>query len=54
MPALVRRRGFASAVKNARAITAVPGDLGPMTIMTLMHSTLPAAYRRKGLQDLAL
>ncbi|MBW6419170.1 bifunctional methylenetetrahydrofolate dehydrogenase/methenyltetrahydrofolate cyclohydrolase FolD [Celeribacter sp. PS-C1] len=39
---------FASASERARAITPVPGGVGPMTIMTLMHNTLIAAYRRKG------
>lgn len=38
---------FAAASEKARAITPVPGGVGPMTIMTLMHNTLIAAYRRK-------
>ena len=41
---------FASAAKVASAITPVPGGVGPMTIMTLMHNTLLAAYWRKGLE----
>ena len=45
---------FASAVKTAGAITPVPGGVGPMTIMTLMHNTLLAAHRRNGLPDPAL
>nr|WP_162623930.1 bifunctional methylenetetrahydrofolate dehydrogenase/methenyltetrahydrofolate cyclohydrolase FolD [Paracoccus saliphilus] len=40
---------FATAARRARAITPVPGGVGPMTIMTLMHNTLIAAYRRVGL-----
>lgn len=40
---------FAGASQRARAITPVPGGVGPMTIMTLMHNTLIAAYRRMGL-----
>jgi methylenetetrahydrofolate dehydrogenase (NADP+)/methenyltetrahydrofolate cyclohydrolase len=39
---------FASAAQRARAITPVPGGVGPMTIMSLMHNTLLAAYRRSG------
>jgi methylenetetrahydrofolate dehydrogenase (NADP+)/methenyltetrahydrofolate cyclohydrolase len=45
---------FASAAKTAGAITPVPGGVGPMTIMTLMHNTLLAAYRRNSLADPAL
>lgn len=45
---------FASAMKAAGAITPVPGGVGPMTIMTLMHNTLLAAHRRNGLTDPAL
>lgn len=40
---------FAGASQRARAITPVPGGVGPMTIMTLMHNTLIAAHRRAGL-----
>ncbi|MGZ3217231.1 bifunctional methylenetetrahydrofolate dehydrogenase/methenyltetrahydrofolate cyclohydrolase FolD [Paracoccus sp. T5] len=40
---------FETAARRARAITPVPGGVGPMTIMTLMHNTLIAAYRRVGL-----
>ncbi len=39
---------FAAAAQRARAITPVPGGVGPMTIMSLMHNTLLAAYRRSG------
>ncbi len=45
---------FASAVQTAGAITPVPGGVGPMTIMTLMHNTLLAAHRRNRLADPAL
>ena len=45
---------FAAAVKTARAITPVPGGVGPMTIMTLMHNTVMAAYSREGLPRLRL
>lgn len=40
---------FASASGRAGAITPVPGGVGPMTIMSLMHNTLIAAHLRKGL-----
>ncbi|MBN9887257.1 bifunctional methylenetetrahydrofolate dehydrogenase/methenyltetrahydrofolate cyclohydrolase FolD [Salipiger abyssi] len=40
---------FAGAARKARAITPVPGGVGPMTIMSLMHNTMLAAYRRAGL-----
>lgn len=40
---------FESAKLRASAITPVPGGVGPMTIMTLMHNTLVAANRRAGL-----
>ena len=40
---------FAGAAQKARAITPVPGGVGPMTIMSLMHNTMQAAYRRAGL-----
>ena len=39
---------FASASGRAGAITPVPGGVGPMTIMSLMHNTLVAAQLRKG------
>lgn len=39
---------FATAAIAARAITPVPGGVGPMTIMCLMHNTVLAAYRRTG------
>ena len=40
---------FASASLVAGAITPVPGGVGPMTIMTLMHNTLLAAHLREDL-----
>ncbi|RDD70249.1 bifunctional methylenetetrahydrofolate dehydrogenase/methenyltetrahydrofolate cyclohydrolase FolD [Paracoccus versutus] len=42
---------FASASGVAGAITPVPGGVGPMTIMCLMHNTLLAACRRKALAE---
>jgi methylenetetrahydrofolate dehydrogenase (NADP+)/methenyltetrahydrofolate cyclohydrolase len=40
---------FGVAARNAGAITPVPGGVGPMTIMSLIHNTLVAAYTRRGL-----
>lgn len=40
---------FAAASHNAGAITPVPGGVGPMTIMSLIHNTLAAAYMRRRL-----
>jgi methylenetetrahydrofolate dehydrogenase (NADP+)/methenyltetrahydrofolate cyclohydrolase len=40
---------FDSASRRAAAITPVPGGVGPMTIMCLIHNTLVAAYMRRGL-----
>jgi len=37
---------FASAAKNAAAITPVPGGVGPMTITMLLYNTLESAKRR--------
>lgn len=45
---------FAAALERAGAITPVPGGVGPMTIMTLMHNTILAAYNREGLPRLRL
>lgn len=42
---------FAGAVERAGAITPVPGGVGPMTIMTLMHNAVIAAHRRVGLPE---
>ena len=41
---------FAEASEVARAITPVPGGVGPMTIAVLLRNTLVAAYRREGLE----
>ena len=40
---------FAGARERASAITPVPGGVGPMTIAYLLHNTLIAAKRRRGL-----
>ena len=40
---------FEAAAKTAGAITPVPGGVGPMTIMTLMHNALMAAHQRNGM-----
>jgi methylenetetrahydrofolate dehydrogenase (NADP+)/methenyltetrahydrofolate cyclohydrolase len=45
---------FAVAVTRAGAITPVPGGVGPMTIMSLMHNTMLAAFRRTGMPTPAL
>ena len=42
---------FDEAKEVARAITPVPGGVGPMTIACLLVNTLTAACRRKGLAD---
>ena len=47
--ALVGDVEYAAASRRAGAITPVPGGVGPMTIMSLMHNTLVAAYRRRDL-----
>jgi methylenetetrahydrofolate dehydrogenase (NADP+) / methenyltetrahydrofolate cyclohydrolase len=39
---------FAPAKERARAITPVPGGVGPMTIACLLENTLIAAERRRG------
>jgi methylenetetrahydrofolate dehydrogenase (NADP+)/methenyltetrahydrofolate cyclohydrolase len=38
---------FAAAAKRARAITPVPGGVGPMTIACLLENTVEAAGRRR-------
>lgn len=43
---LVGDVAFASAAKNAAAITPVPGGVGPMTITMLLYNTLESAKRR--------
>jgi methylenetetrahydrofolate dehydrogenase (NADP+)/methenyltetrahydrofolate cyclohydrolase len=39
---------FAAAAQRARAITPVPGGVGPMTIACLLENTVEAATRRRG------
>jgi methylenetetrahydrofolate dehydrogenase (NADP+)/methenyltetrahydrofolate cyclohydrolase len=39
---------FAPAAERARAITPVPGGVGPMTIACLLENTVEAAKRRRG------
>ncbi|TCO78161.1 methenyltetrahydrofolate cyclohydrolase /5,10-methylenetetrahydrofolate dehydrogenase (NADP+) [Plasticicumulans lactativorans] len=41
---------FAEAVTVAAHITPVPGGVGPMTIACLLHNTLTAACRRRGVE----
>jgi methylenetetrahydrofolate dehydrogenase (NADP+)/methenyltetrahydrofolate cyclohydrolase len=38
---------FAAAAQRARAITPVPGGVGPMTIASLLENTVEAATRRR-------
>lgn len=40
---------FAAAAERARAITPVPGGVGPMTIACLLENTVTAAQRRRGI-----
>lgn len=40
---------FATASQRARAITPVPGGVGPMTVAMLMHNTARAARQQAGL-----
>jgi len=46
---LVGDVAFAEAVAVAGAITPVPGGVGPMTIACLLHNTLAACKRRRGI-----
>jgi methylenetetrahydrofolate dehydrogenase (NADP+)/methenyltetrahydrofolate cyclohydrolase len=46
--ALVGDVEFAAAAARARAITPVPGGVGPMTIACLLENTVMAARRRRG------
>jgi methylenetetrahydrofolate dehydrogenase (NADP+)/methenyltetrahydrofolate cyclohydrolase len=48
---LVGDVAYDEASEVARAITPVPGGVGPMTIAMLMRNTLVAAHRRSGLKD---
>jgi methylenetetrahydrofolate dehydrogenase (NADP+)/methenyltetrahydrofolate cyclohydrolase len=45
---------FAAAAQRARAITPVPGGVGPMTIACLLKNTALAAACRRGLADPAI
>ena len=45
---LVGDVAFAGALRVAGAITPVPGGVGPMTIACLLHNTITAACRRRG------
>ena len=45
---LVGDVAFAEAAERARAITPVPGGVGPMTIACLIENTVSAARRRRG------
>jgi methylenetetrahydrofolate dehydrogenase (NADP+)/methenyltetrahydrofolate cyclohydrolase len=51
---LVGDVAFAEAQGIAGAITPVPGGVGPMTIACLLHNTLLAACRRRGLAPPAI
>ena len=44
---LVGDVAFRAAVQRARAITPVPGGVGPMTIACLLENTIEAARRRR-------
>ncbi len=46
---LVGDVAFTEAREAAAAITPVPGGVGPMTVACLLHNTLVAACRRRGL-----
>ncbi|HEV2606077.1 MAG TPA: bifunctional methylenetetrahydrofolate dehydrogenase/methenyltetrahydrofolate cyclohydrolase FolD [Microvirga sp.] len=46
---LVGDVAFTEARETAAAITPVPGGVGPMTVACLLHNTLVAACRRRGL-----
>ncbi|MFL6721865.1 MAG: bifunctional methylenetetrahydrofolate dehydrogenase/methenyltetrahydrofolate cyclohydrolase FolD, partial [Sphingomonas sp.] len=48
---LVGDVAYDEAAAVAKAITPVPGGVGPMTIAMLMRNTLVAAHRRAGLSD---
>ncbi len=48
---LVGDVAYAETLDHVRAITPVPGGVGPMTIACLLRNTLVAAHRRAGLPD---
>jgi methylenetetrahydrofolate dehydrogenase (NADP+)/methenyltetrahydrofolate cyclohydrolase len=41
---------FETVKEKAKAITPVPGGVGPMTIAMLMHNTVQAAKRQSGVK----
>ena len=45
---LFRSVATAEAISHVRAITPVPGGVGPMTIAVLLRNTLAAAWLRAG------
>jgi methylenetetrahydrofolate dehydrogenase (NADP+)/methenyltetrahydrofolate cyclohydrolase len=45
---LVGDVAYAAAAERARAITPVPGGVGPMTVACLLENTVVAAQRRRG------
>ena len=47
---LVGDVAFAEVATHARAVTPVPGGVGPMTIAVLLRNTLAAAHAREGLE----
>ncbi|MGZ0189307.1 MAG: bifunctional methylenetetrahydrofolate dehydrogenase/methenyltetrahydrofolate cyclohydrolase FolD [Alphaproteobacteria bacterium] len=51
---LVGDVAYAEAAERARAITPVPGGVGPMTIACLIENSLVAACRRRGIKPPAL
>jgi methylenetetrahydrofolate dehydrogenase (NADP+)/methenyltetrahydrofolate cyclohydrolase len=51
---LVGDVAFAAVAAKARAITPVPGGVGPMTIACLLRNTLTAACARRGLDQPAV
>jgi methylenetetrahydrofolate dehydrogenase (NADP+)/methenyltetrahydrofolate cyclohydrolase len=51
---LVGDVAYAEAAERARAITPVPGGVGPMTIACLIENSLVAACRRRGIEPPAL
>lgn len=51
---LVGDVAFDGAQQRARAITPVPGGVGPMTIACLLRNTVIAAARRRGFDDPAV
>lgn len=48
---LVGDVAYDEAISHVRAITPVPGGVGPMTIACLLRNTIVAAHRRAGIAD---